>query len=109
MRHSFMPVPTTLSKTTSAGLIFRAVCFCWNARHAPAGLTCAFRATGKSAGKVRQAFSLDGSTGFVEIPDAPALRLVSLTLEAWVAFDAISGVRVAARRPRRPRRAELSL
>jgi hypothetical protein len=32
----------------SAGLIFRAVCFCWNARQAPAGLTCAFRATGKS-------------------------------------------------------------
>jgi hypothetical protein len=49
---------------------------------------------GFSAGKVGQAFSLDGSTGFVEIPDAPALRPTSLTLEAWVAFDAISGVRV---------------
>ena len=41
-----------------------------------------------------QAFSLDGSTGSVEIPDAPALRPVSLTLEAWVAFDTITGVRV---------------
>jgi hypothetical protein len=101
-----MLVPTSLSKANSAGLIFRAVCFSWNARHAPAGLTCAFRATGKSAGKVRQAFSLDGSTGFVEIPDAPALRLVS------IAFDAISsGVRGrgTALNPRRPRRAELSL
>jgi hypothetical protein len=49
---------------------------------------------GFSAGKVGQAFSLDGTSGFVEIPDAPALRPASLTLEAWVAFDAVSGVRV---------------
>ena len=45
-------------------------------------------------GKVGQAFSFDGSTGFVEIPDAPALRPVSLTLEAWVMFEIISGIRV---------------
>src|SRR5262249_79666 len=53
-----------------------------------------------------------GASGFVEIPDAPTLRLVSLTLKAWVAFDAISsGVRGrgTALNPRRPRRAELSL
>jgi hypothetical protein len=49
---------------------------------------------GFSAGKVGQAFALDGSTGFVEIPDASALRPVSLTLEAWVSFDATSGIRV---------------
>jgi len=49
---------------------------------------------GFSPGNVGQAFSLDGSTGFVDIPDAPALRPVSLTLEAWVAFDAIPGIRV---------------
>jgi hypothetical protein len=49
---------------------------------------------GFSAGKVGQAFTLDGSTGFVEIPDASVLRPVSLTLEAWVSFDATSGIRV---------------
>jgi hypothetical protein len=49
---------------------------------------------GFSPGNVGQAFSLDGSTDFVDIPDAPALRPVSLTLEAWVAFDAIPGIRV---------------
>ena len=54
---------------------------------------------GFSPGKVGQAFSLDGSTGSVEIPDAPALRPVSLTLEAWVAFETISGIRVVFAKP----------
>ena len=54
---------------------------------------------GFQAGNVGQAFSLDGSTGFIEIPDAPALRPVSLTLEAWVAFDTISGIRVVFAKP----------
>jgi concanavalin A-like lectin/glucanase superfamily protein/putative Ig domain-containing protein/List-Bact-rpt repeat protein len=54
---------------------------------------------GFSPGKVGQAFSLDGSTGSVEIPDAPALRPVSLTLEAWVAFDTITGIRVVFAKP----------
>src|SRR5262249_14760086 len=48
---------------------------------------------GFSAGEVGQAFSLNGTDGCVEMPDAPTLRPVSLTLEAWVAFDAIFGTR----------------
>ena len=37
------------------------------------------------AGEVGQAFSFDGATGYVEVPDAPALRLSSeLTIECWV-------------------------
>jgi uncharacterized repeat protein (TIGR02543 family) len=43
---------------------------------------------GFSMGKVGQAFSLNGIDAFIEIPDARVLRPVSLTLEAWVAFDA---------------------
>jgi Concanavalin A-like lectin/glucanases superfamily/Putative Ig domain len=54
---------------------------------------------GFSPGKVGQAFSLDGLTGFVEIADAPTLRPVSLTLEAWVAFDNISGIEIAFAKP----------
>ena len=52
-----------------------------------------------SAGKVGQAFSFDGNDDFIEIPDAPTLRPVSLTLEAWVAFEATSGVRVYFAKP----------
>jgi hypothetical protein len=55
--------------------------------------------TGFSAGKVGQAFSLDGTDDCVEIPDAPALRPVSLTLEAWVAFDVISRLIVIFAKP----------
>jgi Concanavalin A-like lectin/glucanases superfamily len=54
---------------------------------------------GFAAGKVRQAFSLDGTDDCVEIPDAPALRLASLTLEAWVALDAQPGLRVIFAKP----------
>jgi len=43
---------------------------------------------GFSSGKVGQAFALNGTDAFIEIPDAPTLRPVSLTLEAWLAFDA---------------------
>jgi hypothetical protein len=52
-----------------------------------------------AVGKVGQAFSLDGRDDFIEIPDAPALRPVSLTLEAWVKFDATSGLRVIFSKP----------
>jgi serine/threonine protein kinase len=36
-------------------------------------------------GKVGQAFSFDGTTGYVEVPDVPSLRLTNeLTIEFWV-------------------------
>jgi hypothetical protein len=54
---------------------------------------------GYAAGNVGQAFSLDGSTGCVQIPDAPALRPVSLTVEAWVLFHSTSGVRAVFAKP----------
>jgi len=50
-------------------------------------------------GEVGQAFLLDGVTGCVEIPDAPALDLVSFTLEAWVRFDSTSGLRTVFAKP----------
>ena len=50
---------------------------------------------GYAAGEVGQAFSLDGSTGCVQIPDAPALQPASLTLEAWVLFGSTSGLRTS--------------
>lgn len=55
--------------------------------------------TSISVGEVGQAFSLNGTDGFIEIPDAPALRPVSLSLEAWVAFDATSGIKVIFAKP----------
>jgi hypothetical protein len=54
---------------------------------------------GYAPGEVGQAFSLDGSTGCVEIPDAPAVELTSLTLEAWVLFDSTSGLRTVFAKP----------
>jgi len=40
-----------------------------------------------ASGEVGQAFSLNGLNQSVEIPDAPALRPTSITLEAWVLFN----------------------
>jgi hypothetical protein len=54
---------------------------------------------GFAAGKVGQAFSLDGTDDCVEIPDAAALRPASLTLEAWVAFDAQPGLALIFAKP----------
>jgi len=51
-------------------------------------------------GEVGQAFALDGTDDCIEIPDAPALRPVSVTLEAWVAFDVTSGLQVLFTKPR---------
>jgi hypothetical protein len=42
---------------------------------------------GFAAGEVGQAFSLSGANQSVDIPDAPALRPASITLEAWVMFN----------------------
>ncbi len=35
-------------------------------------------------GRVGQAFSLDGSDDFVEIPDSPSLNPSSFTIQAWI-------------------------
>jgi hypothetical protein len=50
-------------------------------------------------GKVGQAFSLNGPGQAVVIPDAPALRLTSLTFEAWVSFDSLSGLQFIFAKP----------
>jgi hypothetical protein len=42
-------------------------------------------------GKAGQSFALDGSTGYVSVPDSPSLQPASLTLEAWVMFYSASG------------------
>ena len=54
---------------------------------------------GYAAGEVGQAFSLDGSSGCVEIPDAPGLRPASLTVEAWVLLGSTSGLRTVFAKP----------
>ena len=45
---------------------------------------------GFAAGRVGQAFAFDGKDDCIQIPDAETLRPVSVTLEAWVAFDVIT-------------------
>jgi hypothetical protein len=52
-----------------------------------------------ATGQIGQAFLLDGVDGCVEIADTPALRLASVTLEAWVSFDVTSGIRVVFAKP----------
>src|SRR5262245_57869664 len=44
---------------------------------------------GFTSGRVGQAFALDGSSDYVEIPDSPALRPVHVSVEAWVRFDSL--------------------
>jgi len=44
-----------------------------------------------ATGKVGQAFILDGTNDYVEIPDNPNLTPSSITLDAWVKPDVISG------------------
>jgi hypothetical protein len=47
---------------------------------------------GFAAGKVGQAFSLDGIDDYIEIVDARELRPASVTVEAWVSLDFGSGL-----------------
>ena len=50
-------------------------------------------------GEMGQAFVLNGTDAFIEIPDGPALRPTSLSLEAWVNFDTVSVTRVIFAKP----------
>jgi Concanavalin A-like lectin/glucanases superfamily/Putative Ig domain len=55
-----------------------------------------------AAGKVGQAFSFNGTTAYIEVPDSLTLRLTSLTLEAWVTFDSPAGIQVIFDKPVAP-------
>ena len=50
-------------------------------------------------GKVGQSFNLDGTNDYVVIPDSPSLRPASVTLEAWVLFNATNGFRLIMGKP----------
>lgn len=49
-------------------------------------------ATATVVGLVGQAFSFDGTNGFVQIPDSPVLRPTNLTVEAWVLFSSLNSL-----------------
>ena len=53
-------------------------------------------ATASAAGLVSSAFTFDGTNGYVQIPDAPALRPTNLTVEAWVRFSSLESAGTAA-------------
>ena len=46
------------------------------------------------AGTVGQAFNFDGTNDSVTVPDAPALRHQSLTIEGWIKVQDVTGVHV---------------
>src|SRR3954465_897744 len=46
-------------------------------------------ATASGAGMVGSAFTLDGTNGFVQIPNSASLRPTNLTIEAWVRFSGL--------------------
>ena len=52
-----------------------------------------------AAGEVGQSFLLDGTSGYVVIPDSPGLHPASVTLEAWVLFNATNGFRLIMGKP----------
>jgi len=46
-------------------------------------------AAANGEGMVSSAFTFDGTNGYVQIPDAPALNPTNLTVEAWVRFASL--------------------
>ena len=46
-------------------------------------------ASASAAGLDGTAFGFDGTNGYVQIPDSPALRPTNLTIEAWVRFSSL--------------------
>lgn len=46
-------------------------------------------ATAGAAGMVSQAFNLDGTNGYVSIPDSPLLRPTNFTVEFWVRLNSL--------------------
>ena len=46
-------------------------------------------ATASAPGFVGNCFTFDGTNGFVQIPDSPAVDPTNLTIEAWVRFDSL--------------------
>jgi len=53
-------------------------------------------ATDTNAGEVGQTFSFNGTTAYVSVPDAPALKPTNLTVEAWVLFNSLNSSSSAA-------------
>ncbi|HVU09389.1 MAG TPA: LamG-like jellyroll fold domain-containing protein [Verrucomicrobiae bacterium] len=43
-----------------------------------------------AAGKVGTAFNFDGTNGFIQVPDNPALKPTNLTIEAWIKFSSLN-------------------
>ncbi len=52
-----------------------------------------------AAGEVGQSFLLDGTSGYVVIPDSPSLEPVSVTLEAWVKIFSTNGIQLIFAKP----------
>jgi hypothetical protein len=52
-----------------------------------------------TAGEVGQSFLLDGTSGYVVIPDSPSLEPVSVTLEAWVKIFSTNGIQLIFAKP----------
>ena len=48
-----------------------------------------------ASGKVGQSFIFDGVNDYVTVPDVASLRPASVTLEAWVSFNSLSGPIIA--------------
>ena len=56
-------------------------------------------AIANAAGYVGLAFKLDGTNGFVQIPDSPVFHPTNFTIEAWVYFDSLDSPSVGGSLP----------